>query len=61
MKKLSYKYDDNEGLISLCVDGKCIDEWVCDGGAPEAEFKTFSLIYIAGFKDGSQLGIDGHG
>ena len=58
MKKLSYEYNYDEALISLFVDGKCIDEWVCDGGDPEAEFKTFSLIYKSGYIDGLQRGID---
>lgn len=56
MSELTYKYDEENGLIIFYIDGIFFDEWVCDGGDPEMEFKMFKGIYTAGFKDGSNKG-----
>jgi len=53
MCELTYKYDDDNGLIMFYIDGIFFDEWLCDGGDPEMEFKLFRNIYTAGYKDGS--------
>jgi len=53
MCKLTCEYDYDGGVIMFYIDGIFFDEWVTDGGDPEAEFKVFKSIYKAGFKDGS--------
>ncbi len=51
MSDLTFKTNEDEGLIEFFVDGDLFTEWVYEDD-PESSFEEFKKIFNAGFDAG---------